>query len=102
MPNWLASIFTTVRDLFGALLYASTAPDRSPPGVDTEIVPVVTREVIFASAARPPIALRCFSTMSSAVCADARAARHTMRPARAQLDSLLVVMSLPFGQKVPR
>jgi hypothetical protein len=34
-------------------------------------VPVIIREVSLLSAARPPIAARCFSTISSAVCAAA-------------------------------
>ena len=53
--------------LFGAWFQTSMAPLRSPTGLEMVIVPIEYRDLIFASAARPPTAFRYFSTSSSAV-----------------------------------
>src|SRR5215208_1666134 len=70
-----ASIFTRERNLFGCWLRSSMVPLTSPPGVETVMVPLIEREVTLPSAARPPTAVRYFSTISSAVCASATLAQ---------------------------
>ena len=46
----------SVRSLFGRRFRISMGPVRSPTGVVSVMVPVMDRDVSFASAARPPIA----------------------------------------------
>ena len=57
----LRESIVSLQDLPGTML--------TETGVATVMVPAMTREVSLLSAARPPIAARCFSTISSAVCA---------------------------------
>ncbi len=90
-----------IRDLFGALEVSSTVPPTSTPCVERETAPVATREVIFASAARPPMAASTFSTASSAVCAWATPAQRTIPAAVAHLIADFITV-LPVSRKPAR
>ena len=76
-----------VRALFGAFREISTEPGMSAPCTEIATVPVATWLVSFASAARPPMAARCFSTTSSAVCACTPDAAPARAMAAAAIDA---------------
>jgi hypothetical protein len=69
----------------------------SPAGVETVMVPVMTRDFNFPSAARPPSAARCFSTIWSGVCACASCAQPTTSSASVSLreTALMSVLLMP-------
>ena len=87
-PSADRSSVIRVRILFGFSVSTSIVPLRSPPGVDTIMLPVVERDVSLPSAARPPTAARLFSTISSAVCAPAAPAQ--LRTTTASISLLKV------------
>src|SRR5262245_40228253 len=70
-------------------------PFNSPIGVVTAIDPVETREVILLRAARPPVAAKCFSMTSSAVCARLGTAQESS-VARTAADRNIVFTSDPW------
>src|SRR5262245_41444799 len=67
------------RVLFGAFERLSTVPGSAPIWLVMLSVPVALRDVIFVSAARPPMAVRYFSIVSSADWARTRPIDATTR-----------------------